>query len=83
MTFNIWLHKGTHHFIQCQDLLFPKYYDDAIDYCSNIAETNLQDDYFDYAHLPIYNEGGFGFCEDETYGDCNSVVDDCVAEVIA
>lgn len=27
MTFNIWLLKGTHHFVQCEDYLEPKYPD--------------------------------------------------------
>ena len=83
VTINIWLFKGTHHFVQCTDHLFLKYYSWKKDYCSD-ALRRLEEDYIDVCYNMEYLWYLFDVSEGYASGsftpsgeDCYEYLSDC------
>ena len=71
VTFNIWLFKGVHHFVQCEEFLFLKHFDETKDYCVDYNER-VSDQYysncdnFDQSTETCINENNAFNCKEMT-----------------
>ena len=83
VTFNIWLLKGTHHFVQCTDFLFMKYFDADNDYCEDL-ESRLGDEYMNYCKFAKIIDGYYADADDNfcSFDACETTFDGRTAMTI-